>query len=310
MNLNVAIRVDASTRMGSGHVMRCLTLADALGQQGATVRFLSRELPDDLERTVTSRGHQCVRINADPLTAGEENPRDTAAALSDRAWHWLIADQYSLGAAWEREMRTVAECVFAIDDLADRAHDCDVLLDQNHLEAGAARYDGKVPKSCRVLVGPRYALLRPEYRAWRERRLPRNGPVQRVLVFFGGGDAQHMTELALEALTHPEFAHIAVDVVVGSDPSRRRVIAEMASRRGGITVHGPRPHLADLMAGADLSLGAGGSTTWERMCVGLRSLVVTLAANQEHVAQWLEREGLIRLIGAAPHVTVNDIREA
>lgn len=207
-------------------------------------------------------------------------------------------------------MRATSLRLLVIDDLADRAHDCDVLLDQNYLQQGAERYRGRVPRDCRLLIGPLYALLRPEYRAALQQRLTRSGPVRRVLVFLGGTDPQNMTALALEALALPELEHLSVDVVTGSDPGRRLALEEQVRARPGVTVHGPRPHLADLMLNADLALGAGGSTTWERMCVGLRSLVITLADNQVHVAKWLAHEGLINLIGHAGQVSVDDVRRA
>lgn len=207
-------------------------------------------------------------------------------------------------------MRAVADRILAIDDLANRRHDCDVLLDQNYLADGDARYREHVPGSCRLLVGPRYALLRSEYREYRAAMGERTGPARRVLVFFGGTDPQNMTELAIRALSLPELRHLELDVVCGSDPSRRESLEREAAGRPGTTIHGPRPHLADLMASADLAVGAGGSTTWERMCLGLPSLVITLADNQVAVADWLASEGLIRLVGHASAVTIEDVRDA
>ena len=221
-----------------------------------------------------------------------------------------MVDHYALGAAWETSVRSSARRIFAIDDLANRPHACDVLLDQNHLPDGGSRYGGLLPEGCRTLIGPVYALLRPEYGEFRARLRPRRGPARRVLVFFGGTDPQNMTELALRVCSLPELRHLDLDIVCGSDPERRAWIETQAQARGGVTIHGPRPHLADLMATADLALGAGGSTTWERMCLGLPSLVITLADNQVAVADWLASEGLIRLVGDAASVTVEAVRDA
>jgi UDP-2,4-diacetamido-2,4,6-trideoxy-beta-L-altropyranose hydrolase len=289
--------------------MRCLTLADALSQRGAEIRFISRHLADELQQVIRGRGHGCVGLGAEDSADREAaDARESLPLLAGRRWDWLVVDHYALGASWESAMREAAPRIFAIDDLADRPHDCDVLLDQNHLAAGAERYAGKVPAACRVLIGPRHALLRPEYREWREHLAPRSGAVRRVLVCFGGTDPQNMTTLALEALTHPTLAHLAVDIVTGGDAARR--LAERVAQRPGTTVYGLRPHLADLMAQADLAVGAGGSTTWERMCLGLRSLVITLADNQVHVAEWLSHEGLIRLVGPAQTATAANLRAA
>jgi spore coat polysaccharide biosynthesis predicted glycosyltransferase SpsG len=119
-----------------------------------------------------------------------------------------------------------------------------------------------------------------------------------------------MTERALLALSHPSLGHLDVEVVCGSDPDRRLALERQGAERTRTVIHGPRPHLADLMASADLALGAGGATTWERMCLGLRSLVITLADNQLPVTRGLADEGLIRLVGAAGALTVEDLTAA
>lgn len=320
----IAFRVDASPQMGIGHLMRCLTLADALRAQGARVRFVSRHLPEHLHRRLLEHQHECVLLDSAPVapdsddgshahllgTSAAADADETCRALSDRRWDWLVVDHYALGAVWEMSVRAVAKRILAIDDLSNRRHECDLLLDQNHLPDGDARYRGHVPDDCQLLVGPRYALLRPEYREYRAGMGKRTGPARRVLVFFGGTDPQNMTELAMRALSLPELRHLELDVVCGGDSSRRESLERQAAQRPGTTIHGPRPHLADLMAGADLAVGAGGSTTWERMCLGLPSLVITLADNQVAVADWLAREGLIRLVGHASAVTLEDVRDA
>ena len=291
--------------------MRCLTLADEVGERGAPVRFVGRELSRPLEDLVRGRGHEYVTLRGLSHSASESDDALRATeVLADRHWQWLVVDHYSLGAIWERAMHPSASRILAIDDLADREHDCDMLLDQNHVAMATERYSDKVPKQCRILLGPGYALLRPEYRAARERLLPRDGSVRRALVFFGGGDAPNLTSLALDALAHPGLAHLPVDVVVGGDEERRAAVEVRAARRPGTVIHGPCPHLADLMAGADIAIGGGGSTTWERMCLGLRSLVVTLADNQVPVADRCANDGLIRLVGEADTVSVEDLQSA
>lgn len=323
MSAAIAFRVDASPQIGTGHFMRCLTLADALSQRGALIRFVSRHVPGELRQIVGDRGHQLGGVDGVSLvedfpevphahwlgTSQRTDAHDTRHALSDQSWSWLVVDHYALNATWEEALRGTAHRILAIDDLADRVHDCDVLLDQNHFIQGESRYLGKVPPTCRVIVGPRYALLRPEYRENRERLGSRTGDVHRILIFFGGVDTHNLTRLALQALSEPELRHLAVDVVSGSDASRRRDLDRLAEERPGTRVYGPRPHLADLMAHADLAIGSGGATTWERMCLGLPSLVITFADNQVPLSQELAQDGLIRLVGHAPNVTVNDIRD-
>jgi spore coat polysaccharide biosynthesis predicted glycosyltransferase SpsG/RimJ/RimL family protein N-acetyltransferase len=189
-----------------------------------------------------------------------------------------------------------------IDDLASRRHDCDVLLDQNFSAEGNERYKDLVPGSCKLLTGPRYALLRPEYADYRKCLRARDGRVTRVLVFMGGSDPDNLTGMALKALSAPEIEHLNVDVVVGPSNPHANEIASLAKLAPNTTVHCPRPHLADLMASADLAIGAGGATTWERMCLGLPAVVISIANNQRPACGELQEAGLVRYIGHASDV--------
>lgn len=309
----MAFRVDASPQLGTGHLVRCLTLADALRREGARIRFISRDLPPHLESRLAEHGldyRALATADAGPGPGAAADVGGTCRILADASWDWVVVDHYGLDAAWQSAVRGVAARVLAIDDLANRRHDCDLLLDQNHVPGGDGRYDSLVPGDCRRLLGPRYALLRPEYRAHRDSLRARPPDARRVLVFFGGTDPQNMTDLAVRALSGPELRHLELDVVCGADPARRRELEAWAAERPGLTLHGPRPHLADLMTRADLGLGAGGATTWERMCLGLPSLVITLADNQVAVANGLAAEGLISLIGDASSVSPAQVRDA
>ena len=154
-----------------------------------------------------------------------------------------------------------------------------------------------------MLVGPRYALLRPEYRAYRKTLGARDGNARRVLVFFGGTDPQNVTGMALEALSQPELKHLAVDVVVGANNPHRKSIEQQVLHRQHTTQYESRPHLADLMAQADIALGAGGATTWERMCLGLPTLVVCIAENQVSSSVALYQAGFINYLSTQDKVT-------
>lgn len=193
--------------------------------------------------------------------------------------------------------------ILVIDDLANRDHDCDVLLDQNYNPDAEARYAERLPAEATRLLGPRYALLASEYAAYRREIEAHSGRVDRVLVFCGGTDPDNFTGRALEALNDPAFADMAVDAVVGPNNPHRETLAKQAEARPGITLYAPRPHLADLMAAADLAIGAGGSTTWERCCLGLPSLVVSIAENQRPACEALAADGLIVYLGHSLQVT-------
>nr|VFJ52775.1 MAG: UDP-2,4-diacetamido-2,4,6-trideoxy-beta-L-altropyranose hydrolase [Candidatus Kentron sp. FM]VFJ57296.1 MAG: UDP-2,4-diacetamido-2,4,6-trideoxy-beta-L-altropyranose hydrolase [Candidatus Kentron sp. FM]VFK08928.1 MAG: UDP-2,4-diacetamido-2,4,6-trideoxy-beta-L-altropyranose hydrolase [Candidatus Kentron sp. FM] len=325
--MKVVFRVDASNRIGTGHVIRCLTLAEALRDRGARPHFICRAHPGHLlERlqrqampvTVlppapdTEPGHPADYAAWLGVTQGQD-AQETIAALGDERPDWLIVDHYGLDAQWEQRLRSHVGRLMVIDDLANRLHDCDLLLDQNVIDEPASDgtcYRNLTPTGCRLLLGPRHALLRPEYADWRGTSKRRDGRVRRVLVFLGGSDPGNVTGLALGTLSAPEFRHLAVDVVVGANNPHRSAIENQATRRARTTLHGPRPHLADLMAQADLAIGAGGTTTWERLCLGLPSLVISIADNQEPACLVLARAGLIRYLGDAATVGEERMRAA
>lgn len=304
--MRIAIRVDASSQIGTGHFMRCLTLADALKQSGAQIRFVSRHLPEHFRVMLNTKGHEFVPLNG---ILGEESSdelshthwlgvsqatdaQDTAQVLSDQTWDWLVVDHYALDARWEEVLRNFVRAILVIDDIANRRHDCDVLLDQNFYSNMENRYTGKIPAHCQPLLGPRYALLRDEFRQLRERVKPRAGPVNRLLVFFGGVDADNYTAQAIEALADSGCSDLLVDVVIGAEHPHRALI-ESACADHGFVCHVQTSRMAELMAAADLAIGAGGSAIWERCCLGLPTLTFCTADNQRNQVADAASEGML-----------------
>lgn len=309
--MKVVFRVDASTQMGIGHFMRCLTLAESLRERGAQIQFVCREHTGNLITLLQQKAMPVTVLPAPAVSdtaSGEnyaawlgvtqaEDAEQTIKALSGEKPDWLVVDHYGLDVEWEQRLRPHTNRLMVIDDLANRHHDCDVLLDQNYSAEGERRYAGLVPDTCKLLVGPRYALLRPEYAAYRKTLRTREGQVARVLVFFGGSDPQNATGLALEALSHPDLKHLDVDVVIGTNNPHREALVKKAAEMAQATIYGSRPHLADLMAQADLAIGAGGATIWERMCLGLPSVVISIAENQRPASEALAEAKLIHYAG-------------
>jgi len=306
--VRAAFRVDASQRIGIGHFMRCLTLADALARDGAQVRFVCRQLNASLRDLLVQKGHELSMLDGggeqgglDELahasflgTSQQRDAAETLRALSGSAWDWLIVDHYALDARWESALRKVAHRVMVIDDIADRAHDCDVLLDQNLYPDMETRYVGKLSDRCRSLLGPRYALVRDEFRQLRQRIVPRSGLVKRVLVFLGGADPENMTGRAIEAIH--KVGVDAVDVVVGAENPHREAI-EAVCRSRGYDCHVQTTRMAELMAAADLAIGAGGSASWERCCLGLPTASVAFAENHVRIAAALDEVGACVFLG-------------
>lgn len=315
--------------------MRCRTLARELQRGGADVTFLCRRQPGDLislleqEFVVLSLNQQplseCEGLEGRDLYAAwlgcsqEQDAAQCLEALAEadlKAPSWLVVDHYGLDANWEEQLLaglariSSSPKLLVIDDLADRSHQADLLMDQNFCgEVTHQRYQDLVPPRCRKLLGPLYALLGPEYAQLHPLLPPRN-ELRRVLVFFGGVDSDNLTGRAIEALMDEAFADLVVDVVLGAHSLHRQAVEELVARRPNTTLHGPLQSLAGLIARADLAIGACGATTWERSCLGLPSLVVAIAANQLPFAEALDKAGYLRLLGDAASVTSQQIRSA
>jgi UDP-2,4-diacetamido-2,4,6-trideoxy-beta-L-altropyranose hydrolase len=334
--MNIAIRADASTRVGLGHITRCRTLAMALKERGALVHFLCREHQGNQIQMLDAEGYSVSSLPKAPeqtatdgdyaawLGVSQDRDADeTSAALNaltesgkSSQWDWLIVDHYGLDKAWEQQLRSMSERILVIDDLANREHDCDVLLDQNFSRQPDKRYAKLLPKHTQALLGPDFALLHPQYAMTRqtlERCTVYMGvvnPVRRVLVFFGGTDPENLTGRCLEALSDPALSEILVDIVVGANNPHEEALRRQAAARGSTHLHEPRPHLADLMAEADLAIGAGGTTTWERCCLGLPCLVVSIAENQQPACNALAAANIIDYLGRHKDVEIEDISRA
>ena len=290
--MNIAFRVDASNQIGTGHFMRCLTLADELKKQGAQIRFISRNLPPHLSEMLNAKGMESISLiteatqeSIDELAhsswLGTSQTQDAQASiqtLADQSWDWIVVDHYALEERWESAVRVSCKKLMVIDDLADRQHDCDVLLDQNYYVDMQTRYLSKVPARCQLLIGPQYALLREEFRTLREKVKVRTGDVKKILVFFGGVDADNYTSLAINALAELNI-RLQVDVVIGvQHPNREQI--QQACIMNGYSCHVQTSRMAELMAEADTAIGAGGTATWERCCLGLPAISICVAENQ------------------------------
>lgn len=311
-NRRIVFRADASLQMGTGHVMRCLTLADTLAAAGADCQFICREHPGNLAAFIRQRGYpvhllalSAIPAQANPtahaawLGAGiAQDADDTAALLSSLRPDWLVVDHYALDARWETPQRRHVTRLMTIDDLADRQHDCDLLLDQN-LGRQGSDYDSLVPPHCPRLAGARYALLRPEFAALRPDSLQRRqvGTLSSVLVTMGGVDKDNATGRILQALAGSCLPHdCRITVVMGATaPWLQDVTMLAATLPWPVEVRVNVRDMARLMADADLAIGAAGSTSWERCCLGLPTLMAVLADNQREAASYIEESGAAKL---------------
>lgn len=298
--MKVLIRADASNLIGIGHVMRCLTLARQLIARGATVSFACRELPGNQLARIAEAGHGVFALPAQ----GDELAALDALLPGPLCFDGIIVDHYGLDARWESAARRWTRRIMAIDDLADRSHACDLLLDQNYT-ASVAAYRALVPEACEILVGPRYALLGE---AFRQPRAPGAEASRRVLVNFGGFDQAGMSLKTLQALEGID--DVQVQCIAGQATPDFAALQALVAGRPGWELQTFVHDLPQRMANAALFVGAGGGTTWERAAMGLPSLCVSVADNQVGNAEALARDGFHRYLGPAPQVTVAGLRLA
>ncbi len=302
--MKVAFRVDSSIHLGSGHISRCTALATALRKRGAEVVFVCAELAGN---------HSYIARHAgfDVLTLSEGVPKSdairTAEALGTHV-DWLVVDHYGLDQRWERAIRPWCERVLAIDDLANRPHDANLLLDPAW-PPNPKRYRGLVPTGAVLLLGPRYALMSSDITALRSRTRQLDDSPS-ILVFFGGSDLTNLTGRTMSALRHRDLAGVTVDVVIGSSNPHARSIRQVATEMPFVTDHDAAPSLAPLLARNTLGVGAGGVSMWERMCAGIPSIVVSLAENQVPSTHGIASQGVIDYLGPDEAVSSTELHRA
>lgn len=324
--VTVIMRTDASVQIGTGHLMRCLTLAGELKEEGADVSFICRLLQGNLCDLIEKKGYKVYRLPYEqkgladtdkygnqPKWMGVNCETDAEQTIEilrkGRATDWLIVDHYAVDSRWEEQMRPYVNKVMVIDDIADRAHDCDLLLDQNLYDDLETRYKSLVPESCRKLLGPKYALLRPEFIEARKNLRKRDGDVKRILIFFGGSDPTNETEKALEAMRLLNRPGIAVDVIVGTSNPCKEGIERLCSSIPNVSYYCQVENMAELMEKADIAIGAGGSTTWERCCLALPAIIVAVAENQINISEAVSNAGAGIYLGTSDSVTKETIAQ-
>ncbi|MFK3796088.1 UDP-2,4-diacetamido-2,4,6-trideoxy-beta-L-altropyranose hydrolase [Pseudomonas sp. NPDC088444] len=316
--MRVLIRADASIAIGSGHIARCLTLAHTLRKQQVDVQFACRQLPGHaLQRlrdagfvTHALPGHYVQEHSGADIEAAlpwQEDIYALGEQLADEpTFDWLIVDHYGLDARWETAARQLTHRLMAIDDLANRPHAVDVLLDQNYsaqvLDNPYAQWVGA---SCQTFLGPRFALLREEFQCAAIAIKPR---VERVLVNFGGFDAAHQVHATLLALKG--FDDLSVDIVAGLHNPDWEALQALCAERPNWYLQALTDDFFGLMQRADLFIGAGGGTTWERAALGLPTLCISVAHNQALNARLLGQAGVHRYLGPHECVTTEQLTHA
>lgn len=308
--MDIAFRLDATTKIGSGHFVRCMTLANGLRKEGHKTKFFYRNLPDALIKKLICNGHDFVCIkskNEEHSTSSrphsdwlEVSRKADAQAFKNanqgKKWDWIIIDHYALDIEWEKDVLEETNKIMVIDDLADRPHHCHLLLDQNFTDAPNNRYDLLTPQYCDILLGPKYVLLMPEY-ARLHKTISARKKVKKILVSFGGADKHNMTLKTIEALLKVDHQKYEIDIIAPLMSDKVEKIRNTISSFSNFTMHHNLSSLATILAQTDLAIGAIGTTSWERLCLGVPTIAVITSENQKHVAESLHKANLIRLIG-------------
>jgi UDP-2,4-diacetamido-2,4,6-trideoxy-beta-L-altropyranose hydrolase len=326
--MNILVRVDSSVKIGTGHLMRCLTLADALKEQGHDIHFVCRDLKGNINQLVVKQGYNLYLLPApekefvshldDTIHAmwlevhWQQDCKETSRVIQniDYQFDWLIVDNYALDYRWESLLRSYVMKIMVIDDLADRKHDCDIILDQNYSSGLNKRYRSLVPFACQMLLGPKYAILRPEFLQERQKLPQRDSFIKRILIFFGGVDSSNETSKALKAIEILDNPDLNVDVIIGSlNPNKSRIL-EQGKSMPYVVCHEHVENMAEFMVNADLAIGAGGTTTWERYCLCLPSLIEILAENQIIIAEGIQETNAGINCGISQDVTCDFLAES
>jgi UDP-2,4-diacetamido-2,4,6-trideoxy-beta-L-altropyranose hydrolase len=301
----IAFRTDANSQIGTGHFMRCLTLADELKQRGSEICFISRALPKHFKKMLHDKKIELCELSDEPCAAVRDDlphshwlrtsqykdASESINFLSSSVVDWLIVDHYAIDHRWEKKLRSVVKNILVIDDLADRNHECDILLDQNFYLNLDQRYNDKVPINCLKLLGPAYSLVRSEFRENRKFFKSKTEAIKNVLVFFGGIDANNYTTQVVKAFIELNW-DIHLNIVVGHDHAHIEEIQKLCTEFG-FSLHIQTTNMAQLMLEADLAIGAGGSSVWERFCMGLPTLCICAANNQKQQIADLQEAGLV-----------------
>tara|TARA_Y100000996_G_scaffold222605_1_gene175194 strand:- start:229 stop:1284 length:1056 start_codon:yes stop_codon:yes gene_type:complete len=309
----IFIRTDSGVDIGIGHMMRCLSLAETLIKNDFEIHFISKKLNEKIHDLIVKKGYKIHTIseNTDTQNILEDDAIETKKIIMsyNDLSSWLLVDHRNLDIQWEKILRKYVQKIIVIDDLANKKHDCDILIDQNLYEKINERYQNLVPKDCKKLLGPKYALLRSEFSDIRKKSIKSRIKLENILISFGGTDPSNETHKVLEALKILNLENIQIDVVTTSLNPFKDDIRQLCSSMTNANFHCDVDKIGVLMKTSDLAIGAGGSTTWERCCLGLPSLVSVISDDQLECTEIMDKNGYVIYLGLAENLTVNDYIE-
>jgi len=302
---NLIIRTDASTQIGTGHVMRCLALSQAWQERGGEVIFVLANKSSVLENRLLLEGMQVVYLSVE--TGSPEDAKQTVDFARRFNAEWAVVDGYQFGAEYQKIIKNSGLNLLFIDDYGHADHYyADLVLNQN-ISANIDLYPSREIYT-KLLLGTQYILLRREFWQWRGWQRETKAIARKLLVTFGGSDPDNVTLKVIQALQQVNIDDLEVIVVVGaSNPHHEILQKEIADSNLIISLKQNVHNMPELMAWADIAIAAGGSTSWELAFMGLPSLVISLADNQIAIAEHLGKYGLVTNLGWYEDISTEQI---
>ena len=300
MKNNLFIRVDSSPEIGIGHMMRCLTLAQELKNNFDKIIFLTQKDSGNFIGTIMKNEFEVIFI---PTTNNDPNIIKNLITAYSENKNFLLIDHYDIDTDFESSLKNIFERIFVIDDLANRKHDCDLLIDQNYYRDLNQRYEKLIQNGTIALLGPKYAIIRPEFRTINKKAIKKNSQIKKILVSFGGSDPTNECKKVLDALCSIENSKFEIVVVAGIYNHKFEQLKKLYEKYSNIKIYSHVNDLSRLMLNSDLFIGAGGTTTWERFYMGLPSTVTIISDDQKESIEFLSDMGHIINLGLAKNVT-------
>ena len=294
----IFIRVDSSTKIGYGHLIRCLALADTL-KKSFKINFICTNLNGNLISQICKKKFEVFRFNTKSQRINVKKDAEKTISIIKKHRNkksLLILDSYILSQEWENRVKPYVKRLIVIDDLMDRKHSCDLIIDQNLHTQMNSLYTKSVPKNCVKLLGPDYAILRNQFIAQRKYARIRSLPIKNILVSFGGTDNENHTLHALTSLKKLN-SDVNVNVVTGTANIGKKIIKNFCKKNFNYNYFEQVENMAKLMQIADLCIGSSGTTTWERCCVGLPAIAIVASNDQKDIASAVSKNKCIINLG-------------
>lgn len=318
---HVLIRVDAGMGIGFGHLTRCVSLASELKALGAEVSVATRTSVKEALQKIATAGATVIHlpdpardteIADEPIWPADRQMDDANSVINSapqRGWDAVVVDHYQLDSVWEHALREYSRKIVVIDDLANRSHDADVIVDHNwYGPENAQRYEGLTSANTQLLIGPRYAMLHPLYAQACKNREPVRFPPARAVVSFGGTDVGGQSIKAVRAIL--DESEMEIDLVFGTEAAVSREIESLAISEPRLNLHVALPNLVEVLSRADIVFGAGGTATWERLCLRVPAIVTTVSENQSGVTRAFDEARITRWLGTSDTVDYETYRSA